>query len=84
MNMRHQQPAGGRAAKLTPLHVLHLLALLARQHHSLASQQVGPGTGNLTKHLLQRGARVTAVEKDDTLYGRLVEQYKDVSVEWYM
>lgn len=41
---------------------------------------MGPGTGNLTKHLLQRGARVTAVEKDDTLYGRLVEQYKLVSV----
>ena len=42
--------------------------------------QIGPGTGNLTKHLLSRGAIVTAVEKDDTLYARLLEEYKDVSV----
>ncbi|KXZ54550.1 hypothetical protein GPECTOR_4g615 [Gonium pectorale] len=40
--------------------------------------EVGPGTGNLTKHLLATGARVTAVEKDDTLYGRLTEEYKEV------
>ena len=44
----------------------------------LSPAQIGPGTGNLTKHLLQRGALVTAVEKDDTLYERLVEEYKDV------
>ena len=41
--------------------------------------QIGPGTGNLTKHLLQRGAHVTAVEKDDTLFLRLREQYEEVS-----
>lgn len=29
--------------------------------------EVGPGTGNLTRHLLAAGARITAVEKDDTL-----------------
>ncbi|GAX84853.1 hypothetical protein CEUSTIGMA_g12274.t1 [Chlamydomonas eustigma] len=39
--------------------------------------EIGPGTGNLTKHLLERGALVTAVEKDDTLYERLIEEYKD-------
>ncbi|GFR49016.1 hypothetical protein Agub_g11037 [Astrephomene gubernaculifera] len=38
--------------------------------------EVGPGTGNLTKHLMTRGAVVTAVEKDDTLYGRLREEYR--------
>ncbi|EFJ52243.1 hypothetical protein VOLCADRAFT_103245 [Volvox carteri f. nagariensis] len=40
--------------------------------------EVGPGTGNLTKHLLASGAGVTAVEKDDTLYGRLQKEYGDV------
>ncbi|GIL52847.1 hypothetical protein Vafri_8614 [Volvox africanus] len=40
--------------------------------------EVGPGTGNLTKHLLAAGAHVTAVEKDDTLYGRLQEEYRNV------
>ncbi len=40
--------------------------------------QIGPGTGNLTKHLLERGALVTAVEKDDTLFERLSEEYKEV------
>ena len=29
--------------------------------------EIGPGTGNLTSHLLEAGARVLAVEKDDTL-----------------
>ncbi|KAG1671012.1 hypothetical protein FOA52_014256 [Chlamydomonas sp. UWO 241] len=37
--------------------------------------EVGPGTGNLTKHLLERGARVTAVEKDDVLWARLEAEY---------
>ncbi|KAG2426295.1 hypothetical protein HXX76_013052 [Chlamydomonas incerta] len=40
--------------------------------------EVGPGTGNLTKHLLSAGARVTAVEKDDTLYARLGQEYEQV------
>ncbi|GIL83214.1 hypothetical protein Vretimale_11273 [Volvox reticuliferus] len=40
--------------------------------------EVGPGTGNLTKHLLAAGAHVTAVEKDDTLYGRLQDEYRNV------
>lgn len=40
--------------------------------------QIGPGTGNLTKHLLERGALVTAVEKDDILFARLSEEYKEV------
>ena len=36
------------------------------------------GTGNLTKHLVSLGAQVTALEKDDTLYERLVESYQGV------
>jgi 16S rRNA (adenine1518-N6/adenine1519-N6)-dimethyltransferase len=43
---------------------------------------VGPGTGNLTKHLLERGASVTAVEKDDTLFARLQKQYGQVRPLW--
>ena len=33
--------------------------------------EVGPGTGNLTRHLVGAGAKVTAVEKDDALAERL-------------
>lgn len=40
--------------------------------------EIGPGTGNLTRHLLSTGARVTAVEKDDALYDGLHEQFKEV------
>ncbi|GMH39096.1 hypothetical protein BSKO_06994 [Bryopsis sp. KO-2023] len=39
--------------------------------------ELGPGTGNLTKHLIQAGAVVTAVEKDDTLQTKLVEEFGD-------
>lgn len=55
-------------------------AALARDSNSHRTRvpQIGPGTGNLTKHLLARGAVVTAVEKDDTLYGRLTEEYRQV------
>ncbi|KAF5832477.1 S-adenosyl-L-methionine-dependent methyltransferase [Dunaliella salina] len=37
--------------------------------------EVGPGTGNLTKHLLARGAQLTSIEKDDVLFSRLCEEY---------
>ncbi|WIA09306.1 hypothetical protein OEZ85_008713 [Tetradesmus obliquus] len=40
--------------------------------------EVGPGTGNLTRHLLATRARVLAVEKDDTLIERLREEFKEV------
>lgn len=40
--------------------------------------ELGPGTGNLTKHLLDAGARVTAIEKDDRLYQKLCDDYGDV------
>lgn len=40
--------------------------------------EVGPGTGNLTRHLLAQKARVLAVEKDDTLIERLRDEFKQV------
>lgn len=40
--------------------------------------EVGPGTGNLTRHLLATRARVLAVEKDDTLVERLREEFNQV------
>lgn len=46
--------------------------------------QVGPGTGNLTKHLLAAGALVTAVEKDDVLYERLSNTYSKVQWRWWV
>jgi 16S rRNA A1518/A1519 N6-dimethyltransferase RsmA/KsgA/DIM1 with predicted DNA glycosylase/AP lyase activity len=42
--------------------------------------EVGPGTGNLTRHLLATRARVLAVEKDDTLIERLREEFKQVKL----
>jgi hypothetical protein len=40
--------------------------------------EVGPGTGNLTRHLLATKAQVLAVEKDDTLIVRLRDELKQV------
>ena len=40
--------------------------------------EIGPGTGNLTKHLLLSGAHVVAIEKDDVLIERLREEFKEV------
>eukprot|EP01024_Parvocaulis_polyphysoides_P067839 TRINITY_DN8185_c0_g1_i1.p1 TRINITY_DN8185_c0_g1~~TRINITY_DN8185_c0_g1_i1.p1 ORF type:complete len:351 (-),score=60.60 TRINITY_DN8185_c0_g1_i1:25-1077(-) len=38
--------------------------------------EIGPGTGNLTKHLLQTGAKILAIEKDDVLSEGLMIQYQ--------
>ena len=43
--------------------------------------EIGPGTGNLTRCLLETGARVTAVEKDDALYAALLEQFDQVAAD---
>ena len=40
--------------------------------------EIGPGTGNLTKHLLLSGANVIAIEKDDALFERLRDEFKEV------
>ncbi|HSX06661.1 MAG TPA: 16S rRNA (adenine(1518)-N(6)/adenine(1519)-N(6))-dimethyltransferase RsmA [Candidatus Saccharimonadia bacterium] len=42
--------------------------------------EVGPGLGTLTKRLLARGAKVTAVEFDDTLAANLVKNVQDAGV----
>ena len=50
------------------------------------SPQIGPGTGNLTRHLLDSGAAVTAVEKDDVLFSRLLDTFSS-SIKvcvWYV
>lgn len=63
---------------LTDDTILRNIVMAARVKAGDVVMEIGPGTGNLTKHLLQSGALVTAVEKDDTLYARLTEEYKEV------
>ena len=43
--------------------------------------EVGPGTGTLTKQLLQRGAKVVAVEKDESLLPGLVQRFSSAQFE---
>jgi ribosomal RNA small subunit methyltransferase A len=43
--------------------------------------EIGPGTGNLTRHLLGTGALVTAVEKDTALYESLKVDFADHNIE---
>lgn len=43
--------------------------------------EIGPGTGALTERLLQTGARVIAVEKDDQLYENLKVKYQNENFE---
>ncbi len=41
--------------------------------------EVGPGSGNLTRHLLAAGASVTAVETDYALFDLLQQEFAEVS-----
>ncbi|KAK9830535.1 hypothetical protein WJX72_012320 [[Myrmecia] bisecta] len=53
-----------------------LLAAIVREAHIQPGDvvfEIGPGTGNLTRYLLQAGAEVTAIEKDDTLAAGLAQ-----------
>ena len=43
--------------------------------------EVGPGTGNLTRHLLQRGVALTVVEKDERLAADLRERLAGEAAE---
>jgi 16S rRNA (adenine1518-N6/adenine1519-N6)-dimethyltransferase len=38
--------------------------------------EIGPGTGTLTELLLEQGARVIAVEKDENLAAQLAKKYQ--------
>ena len=38
--------------------------------------EIGPGTGNLTKHLLQTAGQVIAIEKDEALFTSLQKKFK--------
>lgn len=56
---------------LTREEVLERIAAAARVSPGETVIEVGPGTGNLTRHLLAAGARVTAIEVDPDLVGLL-------------
>lgn len=43
--------------------------------------EIGPGLGTLTKVLLERGAKVVAVEYDRELYERLTEEWSDDNLQ---
>lgn len=63
--------------------VLEVARIHNAQHtHQSAAHlhQVGPGTGNLTKHLLLKGARVLAIEKDAELAKKLIEEFSSRSI----
>lgn len=58
--------------------ILSNIVAAARVAAGDAVIEVGPGTGNLTRHLLATKAHVLAVEKDDTLIVRLRDELKQV------
>ncbi len=39
--------------------------------------EIGPGSGNMTEHLLRSGAKVVAIEKDGDMVARLAERFGD-------
>ncbi|MEN6448477.1 MAG: 16S rRNA (adenine(1518)-N(6)/adenine(1519)-N(6))-dimethyltransferase RsmA [Syntrophaceae bacterium] len=53
------------------------MALYARIAEGDIVLEIGPGRGRLTRVLLDQGAQVVAVEKDDHLYALLGETFKD-------
>eukprot|EP00878_Enallax_costatus_P015782 GHUV01016538.1.p1 GENE.GHUV01016538.1~~GHUV01016538.1.p1 ORF type:complete len:339 (+),score=127.36 GHUV01016538.1:531-1547(+) len=59
--------------------ILSDIVTAARVTAADAVIEVGPGTGNLTRHLLVTNAQIIAVEKDDTLIERLREQFQQAS-----
>lgn len=58
--------------------ILANIVAAARVSAGDAVIEIGPGTGNLTRHLLATQAQVLAVEKDDTLIERLRDELKQV------
>ena len=41
--------------------------------------EIGPGLGSLTQYLVDAGARVLAIEKDDTLFRHLQQKFAEAS-----
>ena len=59
---------------LTSEKVLHRILDAAEPLEGALAVEVGPGTGVLTQGLLERGARVVAVEKDEALAAKLADE----------
>ena len=59
-------------------HILRQIADAAKLAPGQVVLEVGPGTGNLTRCLLDQGASVTAVEKDRRLIKRLANEFPQV------
>lgn len=82
----HRQPPTRRAPSrrslgqnfLTDDSILADIVAASRISQGDLVLEVGPGTGNLTRHLVATGARITAVEKDDTLFEKLQVQFAQV------
>jgi 16S rRNA (adenine1518-N6/adenine1519-N6)-dimethyltransferase len=75
----HTKKRGARLGQhfLTAQWVAHTLAESARITNTDTVLEIGPGTGNLTKELLRRGARVVAVEKDPALVTTLMARFSE-------
>jgi 16S rRNA (adenine1518-N6/adenine1519-N6)-dimethyltransferase len=75
-----------RARKHLGQHFLHHRRILERIAEALAAPpgarilEIGPGQGGLTRVLAQRGARVTAIEKDRDLAARVAREIPEVRV----
>lgn len=52
-------------------------AKASRDENSSVVLEIGPGRGALTKALLETGAKVIAIEKDDDLIDQLLEKFAD-------
>ncbi len=66
---------------LTSTHYIELIADTAHIQKGEHVLEIGPGEGVLTKELLARGARVTAVEKDRRLIPVLSERFSQAIAE---
>ncbi|MBX4209422.1 16S rRNA (adenine(1518)-N(6)/adenine(1519)-N(6))-dimethyltransferase RsmA [Candidatus Parcubacteria bacterium] len=65
----------GQNFLITP-RVVEAIALAGDLHEGETAIEIGPGKGVLTRALLEKGARVKAIEKDDRLIPVLSEEFK--------